>query len=175
MVRSVQFIVRIVALAIAYYVIGRIGLLLAIPPGYATIIWPPSGIALAALILWGPRVWPGVALGSFVLTVAVATGEGSLHALPLSRWALAVGVASGSTVQALAIRGLLHRVFGEPLSLSGWRDVIRLLAIAGPCGCVIAATVGAVSMWLAHAGGQASFAHNWLTWWAGDALGVVIF
>ncbi|HEU4652487.1 MAG TPA: MASE1 domain-containing protein, partial [Steroidobacteraceae bacterium] len=175
MARSVPFIVRIVALAIVYYVIGRVGLLLAIPPGYATLIWPPSGIALAALILWGARVWPGVALGSFLLNIVIALAGASLNSLSLHSWAIAAGIAFGSTVQAMAIRALLHRVFGSPISLGSWRDVVRLLVIAGPCGCVIAATVGAVSMWLAHAGGQASFAHNWLTWWAGDALGVVIF
>jgi integral membrane sensor domain MASE1 len=77
----VSLIVRIVALAIAYYVVGRIGLMLAISPGYATIIWPPSGIALGALIVWGSAVWPGVVIGSFVLNVAVSAGTHSLASL----------------------------------------------------------------------------------------------
>ena len=61
---------RILLLAAAYFVTGRLGLLAAIPPGYATVVWPPSGIALAALLLYGPSLWPGVVLGSFAVNVA---------------------------------------------------------------------------------------------------------
>ena len=55
--------VRIAILASGYTLTGIVGLSLAIPPGYATAVWPPSGIALAAVLLWGPRVWPGIAMG----------------------------------------------------------------------------------------------------------------
>ena len=61
---------QVAVVAVAYYASGRLGLLLAIPPGYATAVWPASGIALAAAVLAGPRVLPGVALGSFALNIA---------------------------------------------------------------------------------------------------------
>jgi PAS domain S-box-containing protein len=175
MVGVFSLVARIVALAITYYVVGRIGLLLAVPPGYATIIWPPSGIAVGALVLWGSRVWPGVAFGSFILSMAVAAGAGSPASLSATRWWIALAIAAGSTLQALGIRALIHGAFGRPLSLGGWRDVIRLLVLAGPCGCVIAASVGTAAMWFGNLTDTVSTGHNWFTWWAGDALGVVIF
>ena len=58
-------LVAIGGIALAYYVAGKLGLLLAIPPGYATAIWPASGIALGGTLLFGRRVWPGILIGSF--------------------------------------------------------------------------------------------------------------
>jgi integral membrane sensor domain MASE1 len=56
-------LVELIAIAAAYYALGRLSLLLAIPPGYATAVWPASGIALAATLLRSYRVWPGIFLG----------------------------------------------------------------------------------------------------------------
>ena len=63
---------RSIALACAYYATGKLGLLLAVPPGYATTIWPPSGIAIGSLLLFGPNLWPGVFLGSFILNGVIS-------------------------------------------------------------------------------------------------------
>src|SRR5262245_20728276 len=60
---------KLAAVAVAYYVVGRLGLLLAIPPGYATAVWPASGIALAGTLIFGYRVWPGILLGSFLVNL----------------------------------------------------------------------------------------------------------
>ena len=70
--------VRIVILASGYTLTGIVGLSLAIPPGYATAVWPPSGIALAALLLWGPRVWPGIAIGSLLVNLGVTLTTGDV-------------------------------------------------------------------------------------------------
>jgi len=80
-------------------VTGKLGLFLAVPPGFATIIWPPSGIALGMLIMHGRRLWPGILLGSFVLNaqVAGAFSDGVI----LAKLPLAFGIALGSTIQAL--------------------------------------------------------------------------
>ena len=59
-------------LAIAYIMAGKLALLLAIPPGYATAIWPAAGVALAAILLFGYRVAPGVILGSFVVNIGTS-------------------------------------------------------------------------------------------------------
>src|SRR5207248_7085482 len=65
-------VVRVPGIALAYFVSGWLGLLLAIPPGYATAVWPPSGLALASALYWGWRVWPGIWLGSFLINVFVS-------------------------------------------------------------------------------------------------------
>jgi integral membrane sensor domain MASE1 len=72
----------LVVLAIAYFATAKTSLLLAIPPGYATAVWPPSGIALAALLLQGIRLWPGIWLGAAVanFTVEQSVGPFVAHA-----------------------------------------------------------------------------------------------
>src|SRR6267142_2568762 len=67
--RWVELLAKPAPMAAAYYVVGRLGLLLAIPPGYATAVWPASGIALAGTLLFGYRVWPGILLGSFLINL----------------------------------------------------------------------------------------------------------
>ena len=65
--RAPAFAGALILLAAAYALTGRLGQATAIPPGHITLIWPASGIALAALLLWGNRMWPGVWLGSFLV------------------------------------------------------------------------------------------------------------
>src|SRR5690242_5676378 len=96
-----NYFVRVALLAALYVITGKLGLLLAVPPGYATIIWPASGIAIGMLIMHGARLWPGVLVGSFLLNAwnsgAFAETDGaSLRLLA------AFGIAIGSTLQALA-------------------------------------------------------------------------
>src|SRR5207245_6994480 len=67
--RAYSRIVLVLVIATAYWVTGRLSLLLAIPPGYATAIWPASGIALAGVLLCGYGVWPGIVLGSFLVNI----------------------------------------------------------------------------------------------------------
>ena len=94
---------QVALLAALYFAAAKLSLLVAIPPGYATAIWPPSGIALAALLLWGNRLWPGVWLGSFAANLTV---EGALLASTV--------IATGSTLQAFAIATLVRRHLGVP-------------------------------------------------------------
>src|SRR6266498_1843892 len=88
-------------LAAVYFVAAKLSLVFAIPPGYATAIWPPSGIALAALLLWGTRLWPGVWLGAALVNFTI---EGS----PL----LAVLIATGNTLEAVVGAALIRRYTG---------------------------------------------------------------
>src|SRR5687767_10997572 len=103
--------VRIVILAAGYTLTGIVGLSLAIPPGYATAVWPPSGIALAALLLWGPRVWPGIAVGSVLVNLAVALTTAGV-AFNATSVIIAFAIAVGSTIQALAAAGAIKRSVG---------------------------------------------------------------
>ena len=72
---------KVLVLAAAYFVTGKLGMLLAVPPGYATCIWPPSGIALVGLLLMGSRHWPGVVLGSFCVNVGLGFDASSTAAM----------------------------------------------------------------------------------------------
>src|SRR3569833_3351185 len=166
---------RSIALACAYYATGKLGLLLAAPPGYATTIWPPSGIAIGSLLLYGSNLWLGVFLGSFILNGVISQAWAVAGGLVLPKVLIAAGIAIGSTLQALGVRAFIQRAMRLPIELSSWRDVVLLLAHCGPLGCVIAASCGVLAL---YAGGilpAAKVGHTWLTWWGGDLFGVVVF
>ena len=69
-----RWLVAILALALVNYIAGELGLLLAIPPGFATAVFPPSGVALAALLIWGVGIWPGVLIGSIAFNIHLSLG-----------------------------------------------------------------------------------------------------
>ena len=77
LVRQVPYAAQVGLVAAAYFVAARLSLALAIPPGYATAVWPPSGIALAAALLLGGRIWPGIWLGAALANVMVESSLAS--------------------------------------------------------------------------------------------------
>jgi PAS domain S-box-containing protein len=154
---------QIVLLAVVYFAAAKISLLAAIPPGYATAIWPPSGIALAALLLWGTRLWPGIWLGSFVANLTV---EGSLLASPI--------IATGSSLEVYAIATLVQRALGVPRHFSRVREVLVFVGLAAG-GAVIAPTLALLPLAAIYPLPPAELASNWWTWWQGDTCGMLIF
>src|SRR5262245_28646749 len=98
--RASSWFARLLLVAIAYYAAGRLGRLLAIPPGYASAFWPSSGIALAAVLIWGKPVWPGIALASFLVNVWTPVDGGGLAAAS-KPVAIAAGITTGAALQAL--------------------------------------------------------------------------
>src|SRR5688572_23562011 len=123
--------VLIVGLAALYTVTARLGLAFDAVGGFATLVWPPTGISLAALLLLGYRVWPGVLIGA-----AIAN---SLGGAPL---AVALGIAIGNTLEALAGAYFLRRMAGFRPTMERVRDVIALIVLAALVSTVISATIG---------------------------------
>ena len=169
-----NYLGKVALLAALYVVTGKLGLLLAVPPGYATIIWPASGIALGLLLVHGARLWPGVLVGSFLLN-AWNSGVFADAAWFTPKLAAAFLIAVGSTLQALAGRTLIRRIIGLPLKLESVRHVFWVLGIGGPLTCVIAASVGVGTLLALGIVSPAEIAANWLAWWSGDTLGVLVF
>ena len=110
--RSGSPLLRAALLALAYFAAGRASLLLAIPPGYATAIWPSAGIALAALLVYGPGLWPGVAIGSMLVNLGVGA-DASFGTVSLDKATTAAAIGCGAALQALVgyalTQGLLRR------------------------------------------------------------------
>lgn len=153
-------------IAAAYFGFGKLGLMLALPPGYATAIWPPAGIVFAACMIWGSwRVWSGVFTGALLLNVFNGV-------TPNFGW-LPVVIAVGSTLQAVVGSRLL-RHFDPGLQLDRPRNVARF-SLAAMAACVIAALIGNLALLSGGVMVSAQFLPNLLTWWMGDALGVLIF
>jgi serine phosphatase RsbU (regulator of sigma subunit)/anti-sigma regulatory factor (Ser/Thr protein kinase) len=157
------YIAKIAGVAAAYYGSAKLGLSLAFETGSVTAIWPPTGIALAALILWGYRVWPGVAVGA--LLANAWTGV-PLYAV--------LGITAGNTLEALAGAYLLQRFADFRPSLDRVRDVIALVALAGMLSTTISATFGVTSLLLADEISGGEFGSVWRTWWLGDVGGDLI-
>ncbi|HNK30664.1 MAG TPA: CHASE domain-containing protein [Plasticicumulans sp.] len=163
----------IVLMAIAYFVLARLGLLLAIPPGYATAIWPPSGIALAGVLLYGARVAPGIWLGSFVANAVTAADLSGLPAL-LHSLLLPAVIGCGAMLQALFGAWLIRRWVGFPGPLQREREIIAFLLLGGPVGCLLSASIGASALVLAGVVAAHAWAFTWWNWWVGDSIGVLV-
>jgi diguanylate cyclase (GGDEF)-like protein len=164
---------RIVILAAGYSLTGIVGLSLAIPPGYATAVWPPSGIAVAALLLWGRQVWPGIWLGSFLVNTAVAFSDANLDAGATSL-AVAASIGLGSTAQALVAAYLLERWIGEEKLFTSARATLGFTATATLC-CLVASTWGVATLAFEEVIAPSAYLDTWQTWWLGDVIGILVF
>lgn len=166
---------KLILLICLYFITGKLGLAFAVPPGYATVIWPPSGIAAGALIVCGYRMWPAIFIGSFLLNCHISGITFGGASISDPKLLAAMCIAGGSTIQAVFARYLAERFFGIPIRLDSVKQVCGLMLLLGPLACLIAATIGASTL---HAFGlldEANFWENWLSWWIGDIAGIVIF
>ncbi|HZF14268.1 MAG TPA: ATP-binding protein [Thermoanaerobaculia bacterium] len=153
-------------LAALYSLTARLGLLFALPPGYASPIWPPAGLSLGALLVFGGRAWPGVLLGSWIANAFRPEGL-ILDSVP-------VLVAVGSTFQALLGRVLVIRFCGRDAGLDSPGNVVRFVA-ATVASCLTSATIGVFTLAVAGKLPLAEVPANWWTWYLGDSIGAVTF
>jgi PAS domain S-box-containing protein len=167
------YIVTVLIIATAYYVTGRLGLLLAIPPGYATAVWPPSGLALAATLIYGYRVWPGIMLGSVLVNIATSF-EATTAMVLLRSVLLASSIGLGAALQAVVGASLVRRCVGFPSALNQEREIGIFLVLGGPVSCLVSATIGVTTLWMGGKIPWALYPISWWTWWVGDTIGVLI-
>jgi PAS domain S-box-containing protein len=144
-------------LAALYLATARIGLALGAVHDVAAVVWPPTGISLAAFVVFGYRLWPGVLCGAWLANVSIG--------IPV--WA-AAGIAAGNTLEAVCATYLLQRV-GFDRSLERVRDVLALVGLAALLSTPVSATLGVTSAWLAGVIPSPDWTRVWLTWWLGDA------
>lgn len=163
------WLARVLGLAVLYLATAKLGFLMAIHPGNVTAVWPPSGIALAALLIWGRRVWPGIWLGAFLANTWVFKGA----AVGLVDIAMAASIGVGSVLQALAGAWLLGLWKGGNNPLDGAAKVFRFV-IAAMAMCVVSSTFGVGTLCTAGIATWSAFAGTWLTWWLGDLAGVLV-
>lgn len=171
---SGKYIQQVGLLALAYLVTGKLGLLLAIPPGYATAVWPASGIALAALLLYGCKIWPGVLLGSFLVNIFTSLDASTSESL-IRSMVLASSVGTGAALQALLGAWLIRRYINVEDGLVTTRSVIAFLGLGGPVSCLVSPIWGVTTLWLAGLINPDQYPYSLATWWVGDAIGVLLF
>jgi PAS domain S-box-containing protein len=159
------------ALPLAYVITGRLGLLLAVPPGYATAVFVPAGIGVGGMFMAGVSTLPGTFIGSLLLNLWI--GYSITGQLGVVDTAVAVVIALASVFQA-AVGGIaLRRAIGYPAALDNPRDLLLLLVLS-PVFCLTSASLSLSGMWALGAVQSTDLPNNWMTWWAGDTLGVLV-
>jgi PAS domain S-box-containing protein len=160
--RSFLILAQLLGVAAVYFAAARLGLSMASVHTSVSPVWPPTGIAIAAVLLLGYRVWPGILLGAFLanyfLTPVHITTAG--------------GIALGNTLEALSA-GLLLRFLNFHNSLDRAKDVFQFVFATLAC-TMVSATIGNLSLSLGHDGRWDQFGPLWLTWWLGDAVGGLV-
>ncbi len=158
--------------ALAYVAVGALALMLAGPPGYASPLYPPAGLALAACLVGGAAVLPGVWIGSTLLNAGLGALRGADSLVDLL-WLPAV-IGTGAMLQAQLGAWLVRRSVGLPLVLNAPGDIARAGLLGGVVACVASASVGTAALVLAGVVAPQQALANWGTWWLGDTLGVLI-
>jgi len=152
----------ILGVAIAYWISARLALHLAFQHTNISPVWPPAGIALAAILLLGYRSVPAVLIGAFL--VNYTTG------LPVFTSAF---ISIGNTLEALTGAYLIRRLIPEKRPFEKASSVFLFLLIAVIC-TMVSATIGTSSVYFGGFGQGGSYSYLWVIWWLGDTVGVIV-
>lgn len=168
-VKRLPFVYQIAILILAYLITGEIGQMLAIPPGAVTAVWPPSGVALAFILLLGYRLWPGIWFGSFTLNLTgFFTFDEALPAIAVSFF-IACGAVLEAVIGAYFLKKMTHGI--NPIKNP--RSTFIFIIFSALVACIINATIGTFCMVLLGFLPQEDFWITWVTWWLGDSAGVI--
>ncbi|WP_163833826.1 CHASE domain-containing protein [Spartinivicinus ruber] len=164
-----DYFLKIFVLAVSYAVIGYFSLWLAIPPGFASPVWPPAGVALGLVLLWGYRFWPGILLGSMTVNIW-ASQEAYTNIIALAN---GMGIALGASLQAVVSKWCIEKVTQPPWELEDVKQITAIVMVGGPICCIVSATIGNTILLLNGVIQPDAWLPAWLTWWIGDCIGVV--
>ncbi|MEU2377152.1 MASE1 domain-containing protein [Streptomyces misionensis] len=158
------YVVQVLAVAACYYGAGRLGLLreLSVESAVVTPIYPPTGVAVAALLILGIGCWPGITLGALAIILSLAPPGPDL-----------VGILFGNTAAPVCAAILLHLARFR-MDLSRFRDGLALVFLGALGAMAISATVGVGMLVLTGKLAAQAFWPVWLAWWVGDAVGVLL-
>jgi diguanylate cyclase (GGDEF)-like protein/PAS domain S-box-containing protein len=148
--------------AVAYFAVAKLGLTFAAGNDIVSAVWPPSGVALAAVFVLGYRVWPAIAVGAFF---ANATGDSSA--------AVAAGIACGNALAAVSAGYMLSRARFDP-HLGRIRDVVALALLGAAASTAVNATIGTSVLWIDGVASPGTLWEFWRVWWLGDLTGVLL-
>src|ERR671936_1221528 len=160
--RAVRFAAAL-GVGVLYFGAGKLGLAFAIVHANATAVWPPAGIALAAVLLLGRGIWPVIFAGAFLVNVSTA---GTVLT--------SLGIAAGNTLEALIGAALVERFAGGTTAFDRAQDVFKFVAVAALVSTAISASVGVATLALSGYAQWADAGAIWLTWWLGDAAGDLV-
>ena len=148
---------------LSYFIFGKLGLLLATPSHGSSALWLPSGICLAAVLLQGNRVWPGIFIGAFLF--GISAGD----SIPSS-----IGIALANILEALGGAYLVNRFAHGISAFYRPKDLLRFVFLAGVLPTALCATMGVHLLYRGGFTGWTDFWLAWSVWWVGDMLGIII-
>jgi integral membrane sensor domain MASE1 len=166
-------IYQIIVLACVYFLTGQLSSFLGVVPDFGTLIWIPSGVALAALLLYGNRLWLGVLIGAFATNLLF-----HLHlSIPLDAMLIiSTGItAVGATLQAMIGVALLKKYADFPNPLATQKQILTFIFFGGLSSSLINCTLSVTTLLLTNKLFVTEFMPHWLRWWLGDTLGIIIF
>jgi len=169
-----NFITANLIVASAYYVGGHIGLLLAIPPSNAAAVWPAAGIALAALMISGNRVVPGIFIGGILIQTSSFLDASSTEKI-LASVSIGTVISVAAVIQAWVGANLVQRYIHTDDALLKERSIMSFCLLAGPISCIVSASISIATLWLAGILTVNDIPLAWCTWWIGDSVGVLAF
>jgi diguanylate cyclase (GGDEF)-like protein len=153
----------VAALAVVYFGAAKLGLRFAFVHPSATALWAPSGITLAAFLIFGVQVWPGAFLGAFFANITTAGSA-----------LTSIGIATGNTLEGVVGCYLVRRFARGLQTFERVLDVFKFAFLAGMVSTSISATVGVTSLCLSRFANWAAYGPIWRTWWLGDGVGAVL-
>lgn len=163
---------RIALLALIYFIFGKLALLLAIPPGYATAVWPSAGIALVFVFLYGPKVAIGAAIGSFFVNFTVS--QSSIINLSLEQFLPPFFIAIGAALHAIVGARLIEKNINLEKLFEETRNIVGFLLFGGVIACLVSSIIGTGTLLAFKVIPISNFYINWFTWWVGDTIGVIL-
>jgi integral membrane sensor domain MASE1/DNA-binding NarL/FixJ family response regulator len=155
-------VAALILVGFAYFALAYLGLRLASINPSATPIWPPTGLAIAAILLWGGRIAPAIFIAAFLINQITA---GSIFT--------SLAIAGGNTLEA-AVAGYLIRHWAEGEQVFETPTGVTKFALISLAATVVSATIGVSSLTLAGYAEMSSFISVWLTWWLGDLAGALV-
>ncbi|MBI5019535.1 MASE1 domain-containing protein [Candidatus Gottesmanbacteria bacterium] len=159
-----RFILLSLGLILCYFILGKTGLSFASINPSASAIWPPTGFAIAVLLLYGIRLWPVVFIGAFLVNITTS-----------GTWATASGIALGNTLEAIAAALLVNKYAGGIHAFERPLNTVRLAFLAGVVATIISASIGTATLLLSGLTTPDQLINIWITWWMGDMGGAIIF
>jgi PAS domain S-box-containing protein len=152
-----------VLLTSVYVLAGKAGQEFALINSYASAVWAPTGIAIAALLVFGYRMWPAIFIGALIVNVTLS------QSIPVS-----LAIAVGNTLEAALAAFMVNRLANGRHAFDHARDVYRFAVSAGFSAPTISATVGVTTLVVSGLMPSDQYVESWLTWWLGNAAGALI-
>jgi PAS domain S-box-containing protein len=162
--RRGRYLLILAGVTALYVVAGKMGLALAFVNASTSAVWPPAGIAVAALLLWGMSAWPAVSVGAFIVNVTTS-GD-----VPSS-----LMIAAGNTIECVVAVYLTNRFAGGRAAFDRGLGIFQFTALGAVIPAALAATIGTIALRLSDLSPPSVTGLAWLTWWLGDAIGIVLF